>query len=570
MPIQPDDGVRVYPNIKSAQLDLGNEVKTVAVIQYDHGDRVSRIWPALLPPARIDRVTYSNNPNIPLDALTTYPVITKDDTIELTINVQGIFDTLEYSWDRVGTNISALRPFSSGSITTEPGTAGMVATFTPSSIQGSDANIRFTVYITARGTGTNARNNTSAMASLVITIRVLVSPFSGYVPPRPHTETTAVTAQFIRTTGILRYQWQERSFLDWDDIPNATTRTLRASRAIQFLGDKAFRITWFIANPDYDPDANPGTPNSREELRLFGDEFRIVQAALPAPTLVSKTATRITLTSQMLDAAIAVGAEKYLWDFGRIDSGGNIFPVVTGTNRVTLTRLAPNTQYSIRVAGQNSFDQGGYGPALAVTTESDPLRYTPDVPDEPTLVSKTHDTIRARTSEILGATSYEWRYVNSNTEVVQTQTTTGRSVVISGLADGINYTISVRTINSVGMSEYSGSLDVMTDTLQPAVPSVPRRPTLGRAFGATFVEIIPRDVSDESGNILYRWQVSTTSDFSSGVRNFPSHPSTRLTIGTLPISTIDHWVRVSAERVRNDVSSSFSEWSPVLSIPAST
>ncbi|NDC25650.1 MAG: BspA family leucine-rich repeat surface protein, partial [Proteobacteria bacterium] len=197
-----------------------------------------------------------------------------------------------------------------------------------------------------------------------------------------------------------------------------------------------------------------------------------------APTSVSGTAgsSQVSLSWTAPSETGGSAITDYVVQY-QLASGGSwtIFADGTSTNTVaTVTSLTPGTSYIFQVAAVNAAGEGSYTSSSAPVTP-----YT--VPGAPTGVSG----ISGNTQVILswnapasngGAliTDYAIQYSsNGSTWISFTDgESTNTTTVVTGLANGTEYTFKVAAINAAGTGTYSESSLGVTPITTPSAPTL--------------------------------------------------------------------------------------------------
>ena len=169
--------------------------------------------------------------------------------------------------------------------------------------------------------------------------------------------------------------------------------------------------------------------------------------------------------------------------------------------RYTITGLVGSTRYSVRVRAVNIHGNGAWSDVTSEETRA------PDVPDAPTGLTATAGNRQIRLSWTAPAangariTRYTITCTSSNTGNHQcdsgstnnTYTTSGTSYTISGLTNGVTYTLSVVATNSAGDGSSSSSVTAVPAT-RPNRPD-PNDVTIAVAY------------QDNSANLTVTWAV---------------------------------------------------------------
>ena len=184
-----------------------------------------------------------------------------------------------------------------------------------------------------------------------------------------------------------------------------------------------------------------------------------------APTSLSATpgngSASVAFTAGS-DGGSAITNYKYQVDGGAWTA---LSPAVT-TSPVTIPGLTSGTQYSIKLRAINSIGEGTASAAVTVTS-------APEAPAAPTSLSATPGNGSASVAFTAGSdggsaiTNYKYQ-VDGGAWTALSPAVTTSPVTIPGLANGTQYSIKLRAVNSIGDGAESAAV-----TVTPVAPAVP-------------------------------------------------------------------------------------------------
>ena len=226
----------------------------------------------------------------------------------------------------------------------------------------------------------------------------------------------------------------------------------------------------------------------------------------------------------------------------------------------TIPGLTNGDSYDVQVRARNSVGNSGWSDSATGT----PAAQVPDVPAKPTVKPGNAELVVEWTKPVENGariTDYDVRYqpTSATTWTYPDFTGVGTSTTITGLTNGLNYTVQVLAHNSVGNSGWS---DSATGTPAPQVPDRPAKPTLTPGNAELVVEWTK---PAENGDSITDYDVQ----YKQGAGNWNDHELS--TISTALSTTItgltngqSYDVQVLARSLAGD-----SEWSEsTTGIPA--
>ncbi|EPR76563.1 fibronectin type III [Leifsonia rubra CMS 76R] len=237
-----------------------------------------------------------------------------------------------------------------------------------------------------------------------------------------------------------------------------------------------------------------------------------------APTISSVTAQDGALSLVLV--APSSGAPVTGYDY-RVD-GGSWIAVASPSTSIVIPGLINGTSYSVEVRAESSVGAG----AISAPASGTPLA----VPGAPTIGSLAVDNGAlsvAFTSGFSGggaATSYEYQL---NGGSWTTASGTSSPIQITGLADGTDYSVALRAVNSVG----AGAASAPATATTPALPGAPTISSVIAGDGAALVSFAP---GTTGGSPIQGYEYQTTSGGAWAAVPGSSSPVliTRLTNGT--------------------------------------
>ena len=217
-------------------------------------------------------------------------------------------------------------------------------------------------------------------------------------------------------------------------------------------------------------DAQPSNAAGMDSADV--DWTGLSEVATPATVPDAPTIDSVTSGDQELTVAFTAGSDggSAITDYEYSLDGGAFVSAGTTTSPFTIAGLNNGQTYSVVVRAINAEGNGASSVADTGTPST--------IPDAPTLVSLTPGDEQLSVAFTLngdgGSTITDVEYqINVSGPWVSAGTTTS-PFVITGLTNGVNYTITVRAVNANGPSAASNSLSSI-----PQVPAtVPDAPTL--------------------------------------------------------------------------------------------
>ena len=322
--------------------------------------------------------------------------IGSSETAELEADATGTWDTISYAW----------------SITKGGGTIkgdGDKVVYTPASnLTGTD-NVTVKCVATARGTGYQARNGTSATQEDTEDFQVTATATVTYSPDPP-VAGKDVTASFSTFSGIDRtsYQWQFR----------------RASTSAAQNRSGATSLTWTLPDDFAGRDIRlRWSPLNNENRFFYSSWATVVEATVtpPPPVLTDAVApsvsisglsdvlsgSRITLTANVTGGTYDTLAYSWSTNLGRVGSGDAsetfVAPTVSSRDRATVS-------LTVTAAGTGTNAKDGTS-----ATASDTHRITIEPPGTEQFAAVTYSPATAKQGDTVTATvpgsgsGYRWQ-----------------------------------------------------------------------------------------------------------------------------------------------------------------
>ena len=172
------------------------------------------------------------------------------------------------------------------------------------------------------------------------------------------------------------------------------------------------------------------------------------------------------------------------WQVRRKTTGGyGSWSDISGSGPSTISHtvggLTNGTDYTFKVRAVNRTDNGVASNGASATPAT-----TPDAPDVPTLTPGDGqlkvDWTAPSDNGGAAITEYDVRVLRaSDGEIVsEGNTSSGTTLTITHLTNGVSYRVLVRAKNSVGNSQWSDSASAMPTAQAPQAPDAPEAPTL--------------------------------------------------------------------------------------------
>ena len=228
--------------------------------------------------------------------------------------------------------------------------------------------------------------------------------------------------------------------------------------------------------------------------------------------------------------------------------------VGVGTS-TTITGLTNGLNYTVQVRATNSAGPSDWSPIATGT----PAAQAPDAPGRPTLTPgnrKLEVSWSARADNGASISDYDVRY-QPTSAINWTDLNfvgVGTGTTITGLTNGLNYTVQVRATNSAGRSDWSTSA---TGTPAAQAPDAPDRPTLTPGNGKLEVSWSPPSTNGASIS-GYKLQYSEGNNGVWKPYNFASTSTTTSIPIPMLINGQPYQVQVGAISSAGD-----SDWSPI-------
>ena len=208
-------------------------------------------------------------------------------------------------------------------------------------------------------------------------------------------------------------------------------------------------------------------------------------STLPAPTgfaLGTATGTTLPLTWNL-----RTGATSY--DVGWRIGGGTETVASAGNNdNYTITGLTPDTEYDVRIRSVNIVGDGTWSEYSKFRTAVVPL----NAPSDLAAGVVTFDSIPLTWTAVDDATGYKIGYKKGSDDeaVVEVSGGATNSHTLTGLDDGEEYTIRIRTVNSAGDGVWSGTITATTIAVTAPAPA-DFRSSSGRDQLSLFWDAVP-------------------------------------------------------------------------------
>ena len=233
-------------------------------------------------------------------------------------------------------------------------------------------------------------------------------------------------------------------------------------------------------------------------------------------------------------------------------------PSSTSTSTsVTITGLTNNQPYQVRVQAVNSIGRSTWSPILI----AEPAAQAPDAPGRPTVNPGNAQlevswTAPADNGDSIIDYNVQYRqgagsWLNHKLSHISTST----SATITGLTNGLNYTVQVRATNSAGPSDWSTSA---TGTPAAQAPDAPGRLTVNPGNAQLEVSWTP---PSDNGDSIIDYSVQ----YRQGAGSWLNHEGLRISTSTSTSTIIDSLTNNQPYqlRVRAVNSAGRSTWSPI-------
>jgi titin len=278
----------------------------------------------------------------------------------------------------------------------------------------------------------------------------------------------------------------------------------------------------------------------------FSTPISINQLTLPgAPSGLSASAvsqTSFNLSWSLPGGTLTAQEVQYATNSGF--TGATVLPIADGTTtNTTLTGLSANTTYFVRVVAKNGTGSSDPSTPISVLT-------LPNPPAAPTNLSASNVSQQSLTVSWSTPGGPLTGYVldmatdNGFTSIVQTLNpgSGATSQGVSGLTANTTYYFRLKAQNNGGESAYSATLQTTT------LPNLPGAPT---AFTAAPVSSSQINLSwtNGGGQTALELQVSTNSNFSSGVQTLPLDASATTTSVTGLAENTTYYFRLRGQNV---------------------
>ena len=239
------------------------------------------------------------------------------------------------------------------------------------------------------------------------------------------------------------------------------------------------------------------------------------------PTVTARTLTSISLSTVPGGGGTPWG---YRWRYSLNSTVSDSDPWVSSVDpTVTIEGLTEGTSYWIDVRATNFDGHSSYSFDRATSTMAAPVLAPPGTPGVPTVTARTLTSISLSTVPGGGgaATLYRWRHSLNNfvSDADPMVTSTGPTVMITGLAADTDYWIDVRAENADGNSFYTSDRATSTLAVTTAPDLTVDTPTIfggvvtltpGQDFS---LSVVVRNGGDgDSTPTTLRWRRSTNSN----------------------------------------------------------
>ena len=214
----------------------------------------------------------------------------------------------------------------------------------------------------------------------------------------------------------------------------------------------------------------------------------------------------VSFTAPSSDGGAAITNYEYSTDGGT--AWNRRSPAATGSP-ISITGLVNGTTYSVKIRAVNAAGHGDASNAVSGTP-------VPGTPSEPTIISvipgdqQLSVAFSAPTSDGGSPiTNYEYSTDNGSSWTPHVPSITGSPLVITGLTNGVEYTVRIRAENAAGPGDDSNPVEgTPTDNPSPDTPSAPTIVLIQGGNSQLIVDFLPP--SDDGGSPVTNYEYSTS------------------------------------------------------------
>ncbi|MBU3664273.1 MAG: fibronectin type III domain-containing protein [Chthoniobacterales bacterium] len=402
---------------------------------------------------------------------------------------------------------------STNSVTGFGGTATLTATNAPSLLTTNLAPVPVYVRLAASGTaGTLSGNVTVASSSVPSTQVAVTGTVSGAPAPAPPSAPTitGITPGNSQLAVAFTPPLSGAPFNNYEySTDGGSTWTAHAP----VVTSSPLIITGLVNGTTYPVQIRAvNTAGSGAASATVNGTPTATPAPVPpgAPTITSiipgNQRLTVSFTAPSSDGGSAITNYEYSTDGG---TTWNRRSPASTSSPISITGLANGTTYAVCIRALNS---AGYG-AASNAVNGTPV---PDTPSEPTITSILPGNQQLSvvfTAPVYdgGApvTNYEYSTDNGASWNPHVPAVTTSPVVITGLTNGVDYTVRIRAVNAAGPGDDSNPVEgTPTGSPVPAPPSAPSITLVQAGNGQLTVDFLPP--ADDGGAPVNNYEFSTS------------------------------------------------------------